>query len=105
MSRPVLGPIQSPIQWVTEALSLGVKRLGREADHSPPSSAEVNNAWSYTSITQYVFVAWRLVKQRDILSLLLVRKEEAVFMASDMLQNCGVPHSFLQRRLHCGLGH
>jgi hypothetical protein len=22
---------------------------GREADHSPPSSAEVNNAWSYTS--------------------------------------------------------
>jgi hypothetical protein len=22
---------------------------GREADHSPPSSAEVKNAWSYTS--------------------------------------------------------
>jgi hypothetical protein len=27
----------------------GIKRQGREADHSPPSSAEVNNAWSYTS--------------------------------------------------------
>jgi hypothetical protein len=27
----------------------GVKRPGREADHSPPSSAEVTNAWSYTS--------------------------------------------------------
>jgi len=26
----------------------GVKRPGREDDHSPPSSAEVN-AWSYTS--------------------------------------------------------
>jgi hypothetical protein len=26
------------------ALSLGVKRPGREADHSPPSSAEVKNA-------------------------------------------------------------
>jgi hypothetical protein len=25
----------------TRALSLGVKRQGREADHSPPSSAEV----------------------------------------------------------------
>jgi hypothetical protein len=25
----------------TRALSLGVKRLGREADHSPPSSVEV----------------------------------------------------------------
>jgi hypothetical protein len=31
------------------ALSLGVKRPGREADHSPSSSAEVKNAWSYTS--------------------------------------------------------
>jgi hypothetical protein len=27
----------------TEALSSGVKRLGREAQHSPPSSAEVMN--------------------------------------------------------------
>jgi hypothetical protein len=27
----------------------GVKRPGREADHSLPSSAEVKNAWSYTS--------------------------------------------------------
>jgi hypothetical protein len=26
-----------------------VKRPEREADHSPPSSAEVKNAWSYTS--------------------------------------------------------
>jgi hypothetical protein len=44
-----LGPTQPPIQWVPGALSLGVKRPGREADHSPPSSAEVKNAWSYTS--------------------------------------------------------
>jgi hypothetical protein len=27
----------------------GVKRPGPEVDHSPPSSAEVQNAWSYTS--------------------------------------------------------
>jgi hypothetical protein len=31
----------------------------------PPSSAEVKNAWSYTSIPQYVFMAWCLVKHRD----------------------------------------
>jgi hypothetical protein len=31
------------------ALSLGVKRPGREADYSPPSNAEVKNTWSYTS--------------------------------------------------------
>jgi hypothetical protein len=30
-----------PIQWVPGALSLGVKRPGRGADHSPPSSAKV----------------------------------------------------------------
>jgi hypothetical protein len=36
-----LRPIQPPIQWVSEALSLAVKRPGLEADHSPPSSAEV----------------------------------------------------------------
>jgi len=29
------------VQGVSGALSLGVKRPGREADHSPPSSAEV----------------------------------------------------------------
>jgi hypothetical protein len=27
----------------------GGERTGREADHSPPPSAEVKNAWSYTS--------------------------------------------------------
>jgi hypothetical protein len=32
---------QPPIQWVPGALTLGVKRPGREADHSPPSSVEV----------------------------------------------------------------
>jgi hypothetical protein len=36
-----LGPTQPPIQWVPGPLFLGVKRSGREADHSPPSSAEV----------------------------------------------------------------
>jgi hypothetical protein len=48
-SRTALGPTQPPIQWVPGALSLGLKRQGREADHSPPSSAEVKEAWSYTS--------------------------------------------------------
>jgi hypothetical protein len=41
VSRTALGPTQPPIQWVPGALSLGVKWPGREADHSPPSSAKV----------------------------------------------------------------
>jgi hypothetical protein len=40
-SRTALGPTQPPIQWVRGALFLGIKRPGREADNSPPSSAEV----------------------------------------------------------------
>jgi hypothetical protein len=40
-SRPVLGLTQPPIQWVPGALSPRVKQQGREADHSPPTSAEV----------------------------------------------------------------
>jgi hypothetical protein len=64
-SRTALGPTQPPIQWVPAVLSLGVQRLGREAEHSPPSSAEVKNVWSYTSTPQYVFTAWCLVKHRD----------------------------------------
>jgi hypothetical protein len=60
-----MGPTQPPIQWVPGALSLEVKQPGREADHSPPSSAKVKNAWSYTPLPQYVFMAWCLVKHRD----------------------------------------
>jgi hypothetical protein len=40
-SRPVVGLTQPHLQWVLGALSPGVKRSGREADHSPPTSAEV----------------------------------------------------------------
>jgi hypothetical protein len=49
----------------TGAVSLGIKRPGRKVDHSPPSSAEVKNAWSYTSTLQYVFMTWCLIKNRD----------------------------------------
>jgi hypothetical protein len=40
---PALAPTQSPIQWILGALSQEVKRQEREADHSPPSSADVKN--------------------------------------------------------------
>jgi hypothetical protein len=40
----------------------GVRRLGREADHSPLSSAEIKKGWSYTSTPQYVIMVC-LIKQ------------------------------------------
>jgi hypothetical protein len=46
--RPVLRPTQPPKQWVTGALSLGIKRPEREAYHILPCNAEFKNAWSYT---------------------------------------------------------
>jgi hypothetical protein len=48
-SRPALGPSHPPVQWVRGALSPVVKQPGREADHSPPTSAEVKKMWIYTS--------------------------------------------------------
>jgi len=44
-----LRPIQPVTQCVLEAFSLRVMLLKREADHSPQSSTEVKNEWSYTS--------------------------------------------------------
>ena len=39
-SRPALGITQPPVKWVP-GLSRGKVRMGRDADHSPPSSAAV----------------------------------------------------------------
>jgi hypothetical protein len=50
-TRPDLGPTQPPIQWVP-----GVKRPGREADHSPRPSAEVKKSLAIPPVL-HVFVA------------------------------------------------
>jgi hypothetical protein len=34
----------------------GVKSPGRKADHSPSTSAEIKNTWTYTSIPLYSFM-------------------------------------------------
>jgi len=43
----------------------GVKRPGRNANHSPPFSVEVKDVWSIAPVLHYVFTAWCLVKQRE----------------------------------------
>jgi hypothetical protein len=42
-----LGPTQP--SWAKGGFSFGGKQLGRELKHSTSCSAEVKNAWSYTS--------------------------------------------------------
>jgi hypothetical protein len=44
-----MGTAKPPIQNVPVTLSPRVKRQGHDGDYSPPSSAVVKNAWSYTS--------------------------------------------------------
>jgi hypothetical protein len=43
----------------------GEKRPGRKVDQLPPSSAEVKNAWSYTSTSPYVLRALCFFKRKD----------------------------------------
>jgi hypothetical protein len=48
--RLVLRPIQLSVQRIPEAISPGVKQQGREAEHSSPSGAEVNNGGAISSL-------------------------------------------------------
>jgi hypothetical protein len=57
-SGPALGTAQPLIQWVSGALSPGVKRPRRETDHSSSSSVEIRNGGD-------VFKEWSLIKRRD----------------------------------------
>jgi hypothetical protein len=70
-SRTALGPTQPPIQWVPGALSLGVKRPRREADHSSPSSAEVKE-W----VEQYLHSpnrpSWRCAQLKKVVVVVVV---------------------------------
>jgi hypothetical protein len=50
---------------VWEAPLLVVKRMGREPDHVPPSSAEVKKMWNYTSTSPLTFMSLYLIKRRD----------------------------------------
>jgi hypothetical protein len=68
-SRLALGSTRPRIKWVLVVVSLGIKRPRREADHSPPSIAEIKNVRSYSSIPQYVFMAWYVVSHRYNLNL------------------------------------
>jgi hypothetical protein len=51
------------IFWVS-GFSFVVKRSEREADYSPPYSAEFKNAWSYTSTLPYVCMVCCLVNHQ-----------------------------------------
>jgi len=50
-SRPTMGLTARPNQWIPGVHSPGVNRPERGGDHKTPSSAEVKNEWSCTSMS------------------------------------------------------
>jgi hypothetical protein len=66
------GSYPASYQMGTRDFSMWIKRPGREADHSPLSSAEVKNAWSYTSTPPSAFMSWCWVKAQGQLYLYLL---------------------------------
>jgi hypothetical protein len=71
-SRPALGPTQPRIQWEPGVVHPREKRLGREADHSPTSSAEIKNGESLLRlpICLHSIVRKYIIKYRDKFNLL-----------------------------------
>ena len=59
-SRPSLGPIQPPIQWV-QSLFQAVKRPGRGVDHPPPTSA----IWAFVACSRVNFTFHLLHKRKN----------------------------------------
>jgi hypothetical protein len=98
-SRPALGPTQTPIQRVCGSFSLGIIRPGCEADHSPPSSAEVKNAWSYTSTPPMRLMTWCSVKKRyfTLMEYILERKYSHLFLS---VQRCFRQVIFIENTCH-----
>jgi hypothetical protein len=68
-STTALGLAQSPIQCVHGSLSPWVKRPRCEADHSPPSSADVKNGGATSPLPHTS--SWhsaKLIKRREIVT-------------------------------------
>jgi hypothetical protein len=87
---PALGPTQYPIPRARKPLSRGVKRLGREADHSPPSSTVIKNVWSITTTLLYVLIIFPLqcdAMQSEILRASLNKQQMKEINTRKRVQN------------------
>lgn len=56
-----LEPIHPSIQWLWNSPSSGIERAGREVDHTPPASSEINNLWRSTSTNPHALIAGFLI--------------------------------------------
>jgi len=70
------------MQKLPGAHSPEVNRPGREAGHLPPSSAEINNAWSSTSTYPTRLFAWYTFKAQGQIYLYTYRVVRLLIMQS-----------------------
>jgi len=81
-----------------------IKLPEREDDHSPPSVVEVKNAWSSTSIPQYVFMVSCLIKYRDKFTCIFKRSSLALrsYVDSNSIRTVGVfcDHKKIWKKSH-----
>jgi hypothetical protein len=84
--------------WTKFNRSSGVKRQGREADHSPPFSAEVKNTWSYTSTPPYAFAVWCLVEHSPVDELYQEERSNVQFNPHLKSQNAVYSNMFWDAR-------
>jgi hypothetical protein len=56
-------------ETVVAYFKLGYCSMGREANHSPPTSSEIKNVWSYSTTPPPTFIAWYVVSPGTTLPL------------------------------------
>jgi hypothetical protein len=91
-SRPTLGTICPPIQWVSGALTPGVSRPGREADHSPHLVPRLRMPRAVLQLPQYVFMAWCLVVPRE--------KFTFTYSCNGIMRGWGIMHAQRKREMY-----
>jgi hypothetical protein len=82
------GAHQPPIQWVLGAISLGVKRQEREADHSPPSCAEVKRVEGLKMVKNNickVSVLWVTEETKVILAVIINKDARIIYVVRNLL--------------------
>jgi hypothetical protein len=93
--RDVSGP-PSQLSIGNEVVSSRAKRPGREADHSPPDSAEFMNLWRYTA-TPHNCMLWCSVKYQG--HLYLGRVSSLTFI--NVSRNLTAPFCMERRPARC----
>jgi len=103
-SRPARLPTQPKFHAYCRSF-LGIKRLGREALHSPISSAEVKNEWSCNSSPLCGYMSWTRTSLLSFLRYYSTLKMRAVGSCETFVPFCLTVKSRILESIFCGHRH